>query len=344
MIKAGIVGLGFMGRMHFNVLRNMENVTVTSLCDIDAAKRSGDWLNVRGNVDDPRAGQVDLAGTATFEDYRELIEKADTSLIVVTTPTFLHSEIAVAALNAAKDVIVEKPMALSVEQADQMLDAAEKSGKLLFVAQCIRFWPDYMVARDIIRSKAYGKVKSAMFRRLGGAPKWCWEGWYLDARRSGGTILDLHVHDVDYIQNVFGVPPQVSSIGTIDVSCNHGAVDHVITHYHYPDGPAVTAQASWYIGNVAFAMEFVIALEKATLSFGGGNRLTIHLPDGQAQQPELPPGDGYSTEIEYFIEAISKRLPPDRMPPVEARNNIAIAMAEREAVITGRPTAVSART
>jgi len=344
MIKVGIIGLGFMGRMHFNVLRNMDNVKVTSLCDIDAEKRSGGWLTVEGNLEDTRAGEVDLSDVETYDDYKELLAKADTNLVVVTTPTFLHSEMAVAALNAGKDVIVEKPMALTVEQADQMVDAAEKNDRLLFVGQCIRFWPDYTVARDIIRSKAYGKVKSALFRRLGGAPAWSWEGWFLDARRSGGALLDLHVHDVDYIQNVFGLPAQVSSVGTVDVSCHHGAVDHVITHYHYPDGPAVTAQASWYIGNVPFEMSFIIALEKATLSFGGGQRLTIHLPDGSTQQPDLPPGDGYSQEMAYFIEAISKRLPPDRMPPIEARNNIAIAMAEREAVVTGKPTAVRART
>lgn len=346
MIKAGIIGLGFMARAHFSRLRASGKVKVTALCDIDPEKLSGAWLNIEGNIDTGATGEVDISEFETYDDGLELIKKADVNLVVVTTPGYLHSKFAVAALKAGKDVISEKPIAITLEDADAMVDAAEASGKLLLIGQCMRFWPDWVAAREIIHSKAYGKVTSAFFSRSGGAPVWAWENWYMDGRRSGGAILDLHVHDVDYIQYVFGMPKEVSSVGTIDAVCHDGGVDYVVTNYVYPDGPVVTAYSGWYIGtSFPFSMKFAISLERATLLYDSSTQtpLTICLPDGTNQVPEMPPGDGYSNEFEYFIECISKRLEPKKMPPVEARNSIAIAVAERESILTGRPTRVVPR-
>ena len=347
MIKAGIVGLGFMGRMHFNVLRTYPNVKVTALCDVEPEKLAGEWLNVQGNIKDERAGgEIDLSSMEKFSDGNELIKKADVNLVVVTTPGYLHRPYAVSALEAGKDVISEKPIAITLEDADAMADAATASGKLLCVAQCVRFWPDYVAAREIVQSRAYGRVQSAFFRRVGGAPMWSWHGWFLDGRLSGGTLLDLHVHDVDFIQNCFGIPKEVSSVGTIDATCHNGAVDHVLSTFHYgEDGPVVSAQASWYFAAYPFEMSFTIHLERATLHYSSATstRLTICLPDGSKQNPKLLEGDGYSREIAYFVESILKRQQLDKMPPMEARNNIAIALAEREAILTGRRTPVTCR-
>jgi len=346
MIRAGIIGLGFMGRAHFNMLAASDKVKVTALCDVEPDKLAGGWLNVRGNVDVGETNEVDMSDFELFQDGLELIEKADVNVVVVTTPAYLHRRYTVAALEAGKDVISEKPIATTLEDADAALDAAAASRKLLLIGQCIRFWPDWVAAREIIRSKAYGRVQSAAFRRIGGAPIWNWNNWYMDGRLSGGAILDLHVHDIDYIQNVFGIPKEVSSVGTIDAVCHDGGVDHVITRYHYPDGPVVTAHGGWYIGtSFPFSMSFIINLERATLLYDSGTQtpLTIYLPDGSTQQPDLRPGDGYSCESEYFVQCITKRLEPEQMPPLEARNDIAIALAERESVLTGKPTAVQVR-
>ena len=346
MIKTGIIGLGFMGRSHFSTLHASNKVKVTALCDVDPEKLAGGWLNVKGNIQTAETGEVDLSEFDMYEDGIELIDKAGVDLVVVTVPGYLHRRYAVAALEAGKDVISEKPIATTLEDADAMVDAAAQSGKLLLVGQCVRFWPDWAEAREIIRSKTYGKVHSAYFRRGGGAPLWSWNNWYMDGRLSGGALLDLHVHDIDYIQNVFGIPKEVSSVGTIDTACHDGGVDHVITHYHYPDGPVVTACASWYVAtSYPFSMNFVINLERATLCYDPAIQtpLTIYLPDGSSQQPEIPSGDGYSREIEYFLECLTKHVEPEKMPPLEARNNIAIALAERESILTGRRTVVTPR-
>lgn len=347
MIKVGIIGLGFMGRMHFNVLRTYENVKVTALCDVEPDKLAGGWLKVEGNIKDERAtDQVDLSGIEMFSDGNDLVRKADVNMVVVTTPDYLHRPYAVAALEAGKDVVSEKPMAITIEDADAMVDASIASGKYMCVAQCVRFWPDYVAAREIVQGRAYGKVQSAWFRRVGGVPVWSWKQWFLDGRLSGGPLLDLHVHDIDYMQNLFGVPREVSAVGTIDTTCNHGAVDHVIANYYYgDDGPVVSAQAGWYTNGYPFEMSFTIHLERATLLYNTSTntRLTIFLPDGSTQKPKLLEGDGYSREIAYFIDCISKRQYPEKMPPMEARNNIAIALAEREAILTGRRAPVQCR-
>ena len=119
-------------------------------------------------------------------------------MVDVCLPTDLHAEVTVAALEAGKHVLCEKPMALTVAECDRMVAAAKASGRFLMIAHCIRFWPEYIALKEIVDSGQYGKVTSALFRRISGLPKW--SEWFPNPQRSGGAILDLHIHDVGLYQ------------------------------------------------------------------------------------------------------------------------------------------------
>jgi len=104
-------------------------------------------------------------------------------------------------------------MALTTAECNRMIRAAAKSGKVLQIGHCVRFWPEYAKAKEIVDSGQYGKVVAGMFQRLGSAPGWSVDNWFIDEARSGGVALDLHIHDTDYVQYLLGCPRRCAATG-----------------------------------------------------------------------------------------------------------------------------------
>ncbi len=207
MIKVGIVGLGFMGKMHFRCYKALKNVKITAICDIDE-KKFQETSSIAGNIGGAEK-PLDFTGISIYTNFGKMLKEANLDAVSITLPTYLHAKITVQAIRAGLNVLCEKPMAMNVKECRQMMDAARKSRKLLQIGHCIRFWPEYAATKKIIDSHQYGKVLGAMFRRLSLTPTWSWDNWLLDGKRNGGAMLDLHSHDTDYVQSVFGMPKEV---------------------------------------------------------------------------------------------------------------------------------------
>jgi predicted dehydrogenase len=136
MIRIGILGAGFMGRGHYDRYQKIPGVQVTAWADVEADRRKGVLL-AQGNID-LGLKKLDLSGVTTYAGAAQLIAKAKVDVVDVCLPTYLHSRYAVAALQAGKHVFCEKPMALSLAQADAMVAAANQSGRTLMIGHCIR--------------------------------------------------------------------------------------------------------------------------------------------------------------------------------------------------------------
>ncbi len=342
MVKVGVLGIGFMGKMHFNTHRANKAAKVVALSDLDPAKLAGDWSKIAGNIADARAATVDLSGLRLYAPPSELFKDPDVDVVDITLPTYVHAKYAVAALEAGKHVICEKPMAISLAECDRMLAAAKAAGRQLFIAHCIRFWPEYKVLKQLIASGRYGKVLSASFWRKSSTPRWSWDNWLLDAPRSGSALVDLHIHDTDYVTYVFGVPAAVCSSGAIGVVSNTG-VDAVVTHYVYPKGPHVTAEGNWALApGFGFTHGFCVVLEKATVEMDlkGGKPLTIHPLKGKSVTPKLPKDDGYVAELKHFVTCIAKGKRSDVVTAEDARSALAVCLAEGKSARSGRPVRV----
>jgi predicted dehydrogenase len=242
----------------------------------------------------------------------------------------------VQALQAGKHVFVEKPMALRVQDCDRMLAAAAQARKLLMVGHVLRFWPEYTVAAEVVSSGQYGKLRSLLMSRHGAAPHFGARDWFMDHTKSGGALLDLHIHDVDFTLGLLGMPKAVQAAGRTGPS---GGYDHVMCSYDYgPAGPMVHAEASWTPGKDSpFVMAFRMELERATLLYSSNAQPTLGLFDEKGR-PKLkaPEGSGYLREIQHFIECIRKGVPSSIAPPISARNSLAVAMAEAKSIRTGR--------
>src|SRR4029079_14253655 len=140
MVRIGIVGIGFMGMIHYLASRKLKDAQVTAICSRDEKKLAGDWRSIQGNFG-PRGEMMDLSALKKYRNLEDMLADKDIDLIDACNPTNLHPETAIKSLKAGKHVLVEKAIALDTKDADAMLEAAKKANRLLMVAHVLPFFP-----------------------------------------------------------------------------------------------------------------------------------------------------------------------------------------------------------
>ena len=337
MIRVGLIGAGFIGRNHYNQYEKLSDRSrVVALCDKEAKRRAGDWSHVGGNLGDLRGTQRDLGDVKPYVRWQDLVADPDVDLVDICCPTPLHKEIVLAAFQAGKHVLCEKPMALTVEDCDAMLAAAAKARGKLMIAQCIRFWPEYVYLKKVFDDGRFGPLKALHLRRHAATPDWTLDNWNLDPKRSGGAILDLHVHDVDYALHLLGKPRSVYAQG---YRRRGEAVDRVHAAWHYRPDQVVQIEASWDIASAfPFNMGFTAVFEAGAVvwDMNTAKPLTVYTPQADPDTPELTGDDAYFAEIDCFLGCIEHGEDPEITTPQESRDAVAIALAERQSALTGK--------
>lgn len=297
----GVVGLGFMGRTHLTAWNAAAQdglpCEVVAVCDRDRrAPNSTGEGNLRFAFKESEL--YDPARVTRFDDARHLFADPRVHIVSICTNTESHAELTLAALDAGKHVICEKPVALDLKTVRRVRDAAKKAKTLCMPAMCMRFWPGWSWLRDQVATKAFGNVKSAVFQRLSSPPDWS-TAFYRDPKRTGGALVDLHIHDADLVGFIFGTPDAVVSTGTLD---------HVTTLYRYKKGPAhVMAEGGWdHTGGFPFRMRFIVVFEKATADFDllREDKLVV-VRNGSTEPVALPSGTGYDGEIRHFLDVVA---------------------------------------
>ena len=271
-----------------------------------------------------------------YGDYKELIEAEVGKLdfVDICLPTFLHPDAAIRSMEAGFNVIVEKPMALSYEECVRMCETAKRTGKTLMVAQCCRFEAFADAARWYLESGEFGDLKTLCFKRDGGTPRWAWENWFLKEELSGGAILDLHVHDVDLMNSLLGMPKCLSA-GASRIIEGDGP-DIISSNYYYENGLFTHITADWTTGNNqcygrVYRMDFMKGhiLQASFL----GQKVFAAFPaeGGRIDLDErFPHVDMYYEEIKYFTECIAKGEPVSRCLPETTAESIRIALSEKK--------------
>jgi len=330
MLNVGIVGFGFMGRMHYRCWKEANDAKIVAICDAnpDVLKNTDKLAgNIEGGED-----EIDFEGIELYADVGVMLADANLDAVSITLPTFLHSKFSIMALEAGVHVLCEKPMALEIDQCRQMIAAAEKSGKILQIGHCIRFWPEYVKAKEIVDSGKYGKVAVATFKRLGSSPTWGAEDWFANDQRSGGVALDLHIHDSDFIQYLFGMPSSVYSFGNPRSGCG---LKYITTRYSFDDDKLVTAEGSWAMApSFDFEMGFNIVMEKATIVLDSLRQPAFKVcpVDGDVFTPQVEKRDGYSLQIEHFTGRIGGKKLPQIITLDQSLDSIRLVNAEVESV------------
>lgn len=331
MVRIGIIGLGFMGRMHYASYEKIPDARIVAVSDADPKRAAGDLSEGWGNVPGADVQRLPMDRIRGTTDWRELIRWDDVDVVDICVPTPQHVEVATAALAAGKHVLCEKPLARSSAEARKIAAAAASARGFFMPAMCMRFWGEWEWLKRAVVEQHYGKVRSATFHRLGTTPA----GWFREGKLSGGAILDLHVHDVDFIYHLFGKPRGVFSRG---YSKDTGEIDHIVTQYLFDGPPLVTAEGAWGMApGYGFRMQCGINFERATADYQFGRDPTLQLyADGKAQPVDHPRHNGYVGELSYFIECVKTGTKPDRVTADDAVSGLAIVEAEKKSVESGK--------
>jgi predicted dehydrogenase len=316
-MRVAVLGLGFMGSVHLRALRNVPGAELAAVYSNDPRKLGGDLTAVQGNLGGP-GESFDFSGVHQYRDVAGLLADPSVEAVDLCLPTHLHEEVAVQSLRAGKHVLVEKPMALNGPSARRMIAASQECGRTLMCAQVLRFFPEYAALRNAL--PRFGAVRTASFRRRCAAP--AWGGWLNDPTRSGGGAFDLLIHDADMCLHLFGNPEAVAATG---------CPNNLDARLFYPFG-AVTVTGGWqHAAAFPFAMEYSVTLERGSLEFHSSSSPPTAFTDTAEALP-LIPGDGYTAEIDYFLECCRTGRAPDRCPP----NESAAAVDLMRAILTAR--------
>ena len=321
MLKVGLIGCGFMGAMHANCYKNLPGVTLAAVADI------------RRDKAEALAGGTDAV---IYADGMELIENAELDVIDICLPTYLHARYALAAMDKVGYLFVEKPLALTVAEGEEMLKKSEATGTRVQVGQVIRFWDEYVALRDIVKSGKYGKVVNANFRRISPRPDWGWEDWLLDETRSGGAAQDLHIHDIDFVLSLFGEPKSFFSIKN-----SLGEVNSYVNTVLAYDGFPVSVEGTWDLpGSYPFTATFRVVFEGATIENAGGKFMCYTASGAQEitiEKKALAASNaggnisdlgGYYNELLYFTERAAKGLPIEEATVADALASLAFVKKE----------------
>ncbi|MEX0774171.1 MAG: Gfo/Idh/MocA family oxidoreductase [Phycisphaeraceae bacterium] len=336
MIKVGVIGLGMMGNTHLDVYAQRDDVEIVAVADIDPKRLAGKE-KAGGNIKGQAQGGFDLSKVARYDEGKKLIADKNVDLVDVCLPTPLHLEFGKAVLAAGKHLLTEKPLARTAAQAKELAAAAARASTLAMPAMCMRFWPAWVWLKEAVADGRYGPVHAATFRRVAQHPG---GPFYEDGDACGGALLDLHIHDTDFIQFCFGKPKAVTSVGYSSIT---NQIDHVLTHYAYDDIPLVAAEGGWAMAKgFGFQMQYCVNFANATATFdiGRGPAPIVQEPGKEAQTVPVSPAMGYTHEIDYFVRCIAQGHKPTTVTMSDGAQAVRIIEAEAQSIREGRSVAI----
>ena len=328
MIRLGIIGFGHIGRIHAEAAKNVPGVELAAI----------------GTSRPEEARRALGPEVAVCTDYSAVLHRSGLDAVFICLPTYLHEQYVVEALDRGLAVLCEKPFALDVATSQRMLDAGRRTQKCLMIAQVLRFWPPYVRIRQLIRDDAIGSIQAIAAYRLAGYPPW--GDWFRDPSKSGGAMLDMQVHDADFVYWLLGPPQEVYAAG---LQSTTGSWDQVTTLLRFSH--AVASMECTYLmpPSWPFACGLRVTGSSGCLEFSfrvAGNvekrkeaesTLRLYASDGTITEPEVAADDMYAAQLRYFVECVARNQPPDLCPPEETLEVMRIMTACRESLSTHAP-------
>lgn len=295
MLKVGLIGCGFMGAMHANCYKNLEGVELAAVADLRREKAEELASGTNAQI---------------FADGKDLIENAELDIIDICLPTYLHAEYGLLAMEKVPYLFIEKPVTLTVEQSEALIQKQKVTGCKVQVGQVIRFWDEYVALKEIFKSGKYGKVVNANFRRISPSPDWGWENWLHNIPLSGGAAEDLHIHDIDFVLSMFGEPEKLYSVKQ-KLGEKNGYV-HTLMEYKEA---VVTVEGTWDLpASHPFEATFRVVFERGVVENAGG-KFMLYTADGaeeiKLEKKELATANaggnisdlgGYYNELKVFTD------------------------------------------
>jgi len=324
MVKVALVGAGGMGRVHANAYSKMDEAGLIAVCDIDpeAADKFAEEFKI-----------------PAFTEFNEMISKVDVDVVDICTPTDTHSECVIAAAKAGKHVACEKPLARTVSQANEAVQACEEAGITLFTAHVLRWFPEYRTLKEQIDAGAVGDATVVRTTRSGTHPNSV-DCWYTDYKKSGGVVLDLIVHDFDWLRWCFGKIHRVYARGLYNSKIP--LTDYALVTIRFDSGVIAHVEGGWARPS-GFITSVEIAGTKGLMSYSNSDSTPLVIERKAAEGdrssitiPENPAIDTpYYLELRHFIRCLESGTKPD-VTPEDGIEAVRIAEAALKSISSGQ--------
>ena len=306
MLKIAMIGIGNINGAHRTAWKQIPEAQITAICDIRPERMP--------------AVQQEF-GCNAYTDFEDMLAHEEFDILDICLPTYLHADYAIRGLKTGHHVLCEKPISLKKEDVERVYSVVKETGKCFMIAQCVRFWREYVILKDAIDTGRYGKLMSGHMERLNSTPRTSWDNWMKDKARSGLVPFDLHIHDLDFMIYALGMPK--------GIRCSRGrddTQDYIHMLYDY-DGFFISAESSWFNCRFPFSSSFRFQFEHAVFEYKNG-AMTIYRQDDTPIQVdettgadvlglEAPGKNAYVNEVRYFVDCVLAGKPCDLVKPEE---------------------------
>lgn len=285
-IRFGIIGAGGMGRLHSQNLKRIPDVEVVWVTDVN--RQVGEKL-------------AEDIGCSFVEKWEKELDKVDA--VVICTPPFAHCKQIVRSAQAGKHIFAEKPLVLTMRQADRVVAEVKKNGVQLMVGYVLRFFPAFRAFKEILDSGKVGELVVAWINRMGGLPS---APWLFDPKKSGGMTVEFNTHDVDFLCWLGGKPSKVYG-KTLKSRPDLGIEDNVWGIFTFDKGIGVLG-SSWS-NPLGFSAVGLIGT-KGVAIMKENNRVVVKEADKEPEEVPLPKdADPYYDELLYFVNCLKEKKP-----------------------------------
>ena len=282
---------------------------------------------VLGVIDADRERGEKLAASKGVRFFASLseafaVQKAD--FVDVCTPSAFHKEKALEAMQLGADVLVEKPFAVSLDDIDEMISFGNRWGRRIMVAHVCRYMPQYQKAKALLDDGVLGNPLALFCERISDAPAWSWNNWFQNKQMSGGTLLDLSIHDIDIANWLLGTPMEEHAF--IEEWEDKPGASHITSQIRYPNGSQATIIASHLMPvGYPLTVSFCLLGTKGSVEWNSANSpdKLLLATEGSRETIAVPAcPNAYAVELSDFVGHLQKGT-PFIIQPLEARLAVA---------------------
>lgn len=320
-LKIGLVGCGGLGSRHAANVESIEGAELVAVCDHERASAE--------TLSEKLASQP-----AIYDTHRTMLSEQSPDAVLVVTPNFVHSPITVDAATSGAHVFCEKPMALTVEDCDAMIEAADNAGVFLMIGYVRRFQNAYREMKRLIDEGQIGEVRLAHTVRLGtGAPGGV-AGWQLDRERYGG-LFSMHSHELDQLTWMAGDVRVVQAVMRYDDTSHNTVEESIFINLEFSSGAIGSLSSSRIYPGGSYELGVAGTAGSVKITSGTGTQLTLNRIGEKPEHMTYERNNGLLEELTYFLNCIRTGKQP-QSNGLDGRRTIAISLAAHESARTGK--------
>jgi len=332
--RIAVLGAGFMGGTHARAYATLPDVEIATI------------FAHSPNRAEPLAAEL---GTVWTSDLDRVLRDESIEAVDICLPAPGHRPMLEAALAAGKHVLLEKPLALTEDDAGAIVSLVEASDRTVMIAHVLRFWPEYVELKRVIDAGALGRPLSGATTRRQPFP--AWSSLFKQAEITGGAIFDMLIHDYDVLSWILGVPLTVTAHGLRNA--RSGGLDHAQVLIGYGDATGIADGGMMMPESFPFTSRIEILCERGAVEyhFQAGGRsfevgepthaLTIYPNEGDPEPVRVEQTDPYTNEVAYFIACLRSGSPPDRGTVRDAFTAVRVGLGAKQSAETGETVMLS---